>query len=131
MHLAHALHASSYLTWSIEYHQFMPLLMYTAALCRRCGCQLCISCCCKREHDVACVQFIAGPPDENQVLYNESTWTNIIEPAASNAAAYVLSTPAMANCNAGQQKCMTLHSYLQSGFTNVSGYIYVCKCQQF
>lgn len=54
------------------------------------------------EQDSA-LQYIAGPPDENQVLFNESTWTNIIEPAASNAAEYMLSSPKLANCNPGQE----------------------------
>ena len=45
--------------------------------------------------------YIAGPPDSNQVLFNESTWTNIILPSADNALQTMLSKPAVANCVPG------------------------------
>ena len=45
--------------------------------------------------------YIAGPPDTNQVLFNESTWTNIISPSADNALQTTLSSPAVAKCVPG------------------------------
>lgn len=45
--------------------------------------------------------YIAGPPDVNQVLVNESTWINIIEPAADGALQTMLSNPAVSNCVPG------------------------------
>ena len=67
------------------------------------SCDLCTSNSIYDSEQGSTLQYIAGPPDENQVLFNESTWTNIIEPAASNAAEYVLSSPKLANCNPGQE----------------------------
>ena len=45
--------------------------------------------------------YIAGPPDTNQVLVNESTWSSIIEPAADGALQTMLSNPAVSNCVPG------------------------------
>ena len=47
--------------------------------------------------------YIAGPPDVNQVLVNESTWINIIEPAADGALQTMLSNPAVSNCVPGMR----------------------------
>ena len=45
--------------------------------------------------------YIAGKDDENAVLFNESTWTDIIKPAADKAVQAVQSRPAVANCVPG------------------------------
>ncbi|KAA6420119.1 MAG: mannan endo-1 [Trebouxia sp. A1-2] len=51
--------------------------------------------------------YIAGPPDTNQVLVNESTWSSIIEPAADGALQTMLSNPAISNCVPGPLKSTT------------------------
>ncbi|KAL3133319.1 hypothetical protein ABBQ38_007197 [Trebouxia sp. C0009 RCD-2024] len=45
--------------------------------------------------------YIAGKTDENAVFFNESTWTDIIKPAADKAVQAVQSRPALANCVPG------------------------------
>ena len=49
--------------------------------------------------------YVAGRSDENQVYFIESTWTNIIQPAARDAVQSVLSGPAVANCVPGNAAC--------------------------
>ena len=45
--------------------------------------------------------YITGRDDENQVLFNESTWTDIIKPAADETVQMVQSRPPVANCVPG------------------------------
>ncbi|DBA97559.1 hypothetical protein WJX77_001628 [Trebouxia sp. C0004] len=51
--------------------------------------------------------YIAGPPDSNQVLVNESTWSSIIEPAADGALQTMLLNSAVSNCVPGPLKSTT------------------------
>lgn len=58
--------------------------------------------------------YITGRDDENQVLFKESTWTDIIKPAADEAVQMVQSRPPVANCVPGEslrqdcQHCTTV-----------------------
>lgn len=45
--------------------------------------------------------YISGREDENQVLFNDSTWTDIIKPAADKTVGLVQSRPPVANCVPG------------------------------
>ena len=45
--------------------------------------------------------YISGREDENQVLFNDSTWTDIIKPAADETVGLVQSRPPVANCVPG------------------------------
>ena len=46
--------------------------------------------------------YAAGRMDENQVLFNESTWNTIIKPAAQSTMQTMMSQPAVANCVPGE-----------------------------
>ncbi len=59
--------------------------------------------------------YIAGPPDTNQVLVNESTWSSIIEPAADGALQTMLSNPAVSNCVPGTHiVCLVVGNIVES-----------------
>ena len=59
--------------------------------------------------------YIAGPPDTNQVLVNESTWSSIIEPAADGALQTMLSNPAVSNCVPGTHNlCLVIGDMVKS-----------------
>ena len=59
--------------------------------------------------------YIAGPPDTNQVLVNESTWSSIIEPAADGALQTMLSNLAVSNCMPGTHiVCLVVDNVVQS-----------------
>ena len=52
--------------------------------------------------------YIAGRDDENQVLFNESTWKDIIKPAADKTVQAVQSRPVIANCVPGDLTSSTV-----------------------
>lgn len=52
--------------------------------------------------------YITGRDDENQVLFNESTWTDIIKPAADKTVQAVQSRPVIANCVPGDLTSSTV-----------------------
>lgn len=58
--------------------------------------------------------YIAGPPDTNQVLVNESTWSSIIEPAADGALQTMLSNPAISNCVPGTHSACLVGNMVES-----------------
>ena len=45
--------------------------------------------------------YISGRDDENQVLFTDSTWNDIIKPAAAEVVGLVQSRPPVANCIPG------------------------------